>query len=70
MTKPTTNYDVPQSRIFDEARHATDGIIVLAVKNGKPVMWADGDEAKAQGLLSQFFPSAVLPERELERQQG
>lgn len=62
-------YGQSPDRIFDDARTA-DNIIVLAVKNGTPQMWADGDERTSQELLAQFFPSAVLPRTLTEAESG
>lgn len=60
------SYGMPSERIYSEARNP-EQVLVIGIKDGQPVMWASGDEAKAQELLAQFFPSAVLPEtRELE----
>jgi hypothetical protein len=60
---PQTSYGTAPERIFNEARNA-DRLMVIAVKGGKPHLWADGDERSSQELLTQFFPSAVLPEIE------
>lgn len=60
QTNVQTLYETNPERIFNEARNA-ETIIVLAVKGGEPVLWANGDERQSQELLAQFFPSAVLP---------
>jgi hypothetical protein len=61
---PTTgHYGVAPQQIFNSVSNA-EGIIVLTVKNGEPELWTDKSERDAQQLLSQFFPSAVLPKME------
>jgi hypothetical protein len=59
-------YNVPGESMFNQARNADGGTIVLCVKNGKPQMWSDRNPAQAQELLAQVFPSATLP-KALER---
>jgi hypothetical protein len=54
-------YNVPAERIINDARGA-DSLIVLAVKGGKPQLWATDKPDGAQEFLSQYFPEAVLPE--------
>lgn len=60
-TNVQAEYNTPQDRIISDARGA-NSLIVLAMKNGKPVLWATDSMDKAQELVSQYFPSAVLPE--------
>lgn len=60
---PTTAYNVSSERIFNEARNA-DNIMVVALKDGNLHLWSNKGERGAQELLTQIFPSAVLPEPE------
>jgi hypothetical protein len=59
--KVQAQYNVPAERILNDVRGA-DSIIVLAVKGGKPQLWATDKPDTAQDFLSQYFPEAVLPE--------
>jgi hypothetical protein len=53
------HYDVPTERIVNDARNA-ETLIVFGMKGGKPVLWSNTPERKAQELLTQFFPEANL----------
>lgn len=59
--KVQAQYNVTSERILNDVRGA-ESIIVLAVKGGKTQLWASGTQDKAQDLLTQYFPEAVLPE--------
>lgn len=57
--KVQAQYNVPAERIINDVRGA-DSLIVLAVKGGKPQLWATDKPDRAQDFLSEYFPETNL----------
>jgi hypothetical protein len=61
-TNMQAQYNVTAERIIQDVRGA-DSLIVLAVKDGKPQLWATDKPDKAQDFAAQYLGSSVtLPE--------